>query len=59
MFGKILGKALSTPVRLANIPLKVVDDLCDPVRRPLSERDPIKLDEIADEIDDAFDDDEE
>jgi hypothetical protein len=57
MFGRILGKIISTPVRLVNVPLKVLDDITDPVRRPLRERDPIKLDEIADAIDDACDED--
>lgn len=54
MFGRILGKIISTPVRLVNVPLKVMDDLFDPVRgQRIRDRDPLKLDEIADSIDDA------
>lgn len=55
MFGRLIGKIISTPVRLINVPLKVVDDLTDPVRcgRRIRDRDPIKLDQVADAIDDA------
>jgi hypothetical protein len=53
MFGKLLGAVLSAPVRLVNVPIQVIDDVCDPVKRPLKERDPAKLDEIADLIQEA------
>jgi hypothetical protein len=57
MIGKFIGKLLSTPVRLINVPVKVFDNLCDPAERPIKERDPLKLDEIADAIDEACGDD--
>ena len=54
MIFQLLGKVLSTPVRILNIPLKVLDDIADPVERPLRDRDPLRLDQVADAIDDAF-----
>jgi hypothetical protein len=60
MFGKLIGEILSTPVRLANVPIKVVskvgDAMCgetDTVR--ITDRDPIALDELAEAIEDACD----
>jgi hypothetical protein len=60
MFGKLIGKVLSTPVRLVNIPLKAAQKSLDfmvaePTRR-LKDYDPIALDQVADAIDDACDD---
>ena len=60
MLGKLIGKVLSTPVRLANIPLKVankgLDAMCGYTRTPpVKEYDPAGLDEVADAIDDACD----
>lgn len=60
MFGKLLGKILSTPVRLVNVPLQAASKAMDwsigetdttPIRR----RDPIGLGEVADAIDEACD----
>jgi hypothetical protein len=62
MFGRIIGKVLSTPVRLVNVPLKAASKATDYMlgesnTRRIKDRDPIGLDEIADAIDDACDDD--
>jgi hypothetical protein len=57
MFGRILGKIISTPIRLANIPLKVVDKVTSFDTRKVSDRDPVGLDDVADAIDEACDDD--
>jgi len=53
MFGRILGKVLSTPVRLVNVAVKAADAVVDPVSRPLRDRDPLGLDQVADAIDEA------
>ena len=60
MFGRILGKIISTPVRLANVPIKAVSKAGDFMlgesnTRPIKDRDPLGLDEVADSIDDACD----
>jgi hypothetical protein len=60
MFGRILGKILSTPVRLANVPLqaasKAADAMCGKRHTDaVAERDPVGLGEIADAIDRACD----
>ncbi len=57
MFGRLIGKIISTPVRLLNVPVKVFDKMTDALDTPLKYRDPLKLGEIADAIDDACDDD--
>jgi hypothetical protein len=59
----ILGKLISTPIRLANIPVKVAEAVVDHVvdtatgvpspPRRLQDRDPLGLDQVADAIDDA------
>lgn len=61
MLGRLIGKVLSTPVRLANVPLKCVSKAGDYMLGysdppPIKDRDPIGLDEVADAIDKACDD---
>ena len=57
MFGRLLGKLIATPIRLVNIPVKIVDKLIDPINPylPLKGRDPLCLEEIAKEVERATD----
>lgn len=60
MLGRFLGKVLSTPVRLVNVPLKVASKAADFMcgqrdTEDVKDRDPIGLDQVADAIDDACD----
>ncbi len=57
MFGKLFGKIVAAPLRIVNIPVKVMDNLTDPnpSSKTLKQRDPLKLGEIADEVEDALD----
>jgi hypothetical protein len=57
MFGRLIGKIVSAPLRIVNVPIKVMDDLTDPnpSGKKLKRRDPLKIDEIADTVEDALD----
>lgn len=54
-----LARVVAAPIRLANIPLKVASKVADAMcgqryTAPLSERDPLCLEEVADAVEGAI-----
>lgn len=55
MFGKLLGKALSLPIDIVNVPVKVLDEVADVVDAGGSGL-PEAIDDLSDEVQNTVED---